>query len=206
MTISTTSIKAVATGNSATTVWPFTFLIPNQASLIVSTVDVASGNQTTISPANYSVTGLGNAAGGSVTYPLSGSPLTSATQLVIQRAVPNTQSTSFINQGAAYPADIEAALDYLTMMVQQVVDAQSRSIVFSVANTVPVQLATCDSARRNLSRLRWLGQPDCIAGTAGWRSCKRRNDAGCAGCDYGSGAGLTRYSGIVARSCDSIWC
>lgn len=140
MTISTTSIKAVATGNSATTVWPFNFPIPNQASLIVTLIDVVTGNPTVVAPVNYSVTGLGSPTGGSVTYPLSGPPLTNATQIVIQRAVADTQSTSFANQSATYPADIEAALDYLTMITQQIVDAQSRSIVFSIADTVPSQL------------------------------------------------------------------
>ena len=63
MTLTTSSIKAVAQGNSATTVWPYTFLIPALADLVVTLVDVASGNETVVNPVNYSVSGLGNAGG-----------------------------------------------------------------------------------------------------------------------------------------------
>jgi hypothetical protein len=50
MTIETTAIKAVATGNGATTVWPYTFLIPAEDDLVLTLVDVASGNPTVIAP------------------------------------------------------------------------------------------------------------------------------------------------------------
>ena len=159
MTISNTSIKAVALGNGATTVWPFTFNIPNQASLVVTLIDVASGNPTVLSPVNYIVTGLGNPNGGTVTYPLSGSPITSATQMVIQRATPYIQGTSFANQSGTYPADIEAALDYLTMGIQQLYDGQSRSIVFSVTDTVTQQLPSATGRANKYLAFDSLGGP-----------------------------------------------
>lgn len=149
MTISTTSIKAVGLGNGATTVWPFAFLIPNQASLIVTVVTIASGDEAVIAPVNYTVTGLGNPAGGTVTYPLSGSPLSALYKIVVQRAVADVQSTDLANQSAVYPADIEDALDYLTMITQQIVDTQMRSIVFSVADTAPAATLPVASARAN---------------------------------------------------------
>src|SRR6266550_9645861 len=136
MTLTTSSIKAVAQGNGATTVWPFTFLIPALADLVVTLVDVASGNETVVNPVNYSVSGLGNVGGGSVTYPLSGSPIAAATKIVVERFVPNLQQTDLTNQGGAYPADIEDALDYLTMITQQLQDQINRSILFSVSDTI----------------------------------------------------------------------
>src|SRR6266404_54734 len=145
MTLTTLSIKAVAQGNSATTVWPFTFLIPALADLVVTLVDVVSGNQTVVNPVNYSVTGLGNSGGGSVTYPLSGLPITAATKIVVSRSVANLQQTDLTNQGGAYPADIEDALDYITMITQQLQDQINRSIIFSIADlaagTLPVASA-----------------------------------------------------------------
>lgn len=149
MTLTTTSTKAVAQGNGATTSWPFNFLIPAIGDMIVTLVDIASGNPIVISPVNFSVTGLGSANGGTVTYPLSGSPITSATQIVVERFVPEVQQTNLINQGAVYPADIEDALDYLTMITQQLQDQVNRSIVFSVADIVEVPLPVA-SARANL--------------------------------------------------------
>lgn len=150
MTIETTAIKAVAQGNGATTVWPFTFNIPTQADLVLTLVDRTSGNETVISPVNYSVTGLGVPAGGTVTYPLSGSPVSSAFNVVIERSLPLTQETDLQNQGAVYPADIEAALDYLTMVTQQIQDQLNRAIIFSIADTVETTLPVA-SARANLS-------------------------------------------------------
>src|SRR6266404_2149614 len=74
MTLTTLSIKAVAQGNSATTVWPFTFLIPALADLVVTLVDVVSGNQTVVNPVNYSGTcwdyDAGGAAPAGFVYPI----------------------------------------------------------------------------------------------------------------------------------------
>lgn len=150
MTLATTSTKAVAQGNGATTSWPYTFLIPSLDSVVMTLIDIASGNPTVIPPANFSITGLGNPTGGAVTYPLSGSPLTAATQIVVERFVPETQETDFTLQGAVYPTDIEDALDYVTMICQQLQDQVDRSIVFSVGDTVEVTLPVA-SARANKS-------------------------------------------------------
>lgn len=149
MTLATTSTKAVAQGNGATTSWPYTFLIPAMDALTVTLIDIASGNPIVLAPSVYSVTGLGNPTGGAVTYPLSGSPITSATQIVVERFVPETQETDFTLQGAVYPTDIEDALDYLTMICQQLQDQVNRSIVFSVADTVETTLPVA-SARAGL--------------------------------------------------------
>jgi hypothetical protein len=149
MTIETTAIKAVAQGNGATTVWPFTFLIPATDDVVLTLVDVASGNPTVIAPVNYTVSGAGSANGGTVTYPLSGSPVPSTYFVVVERALPLTQETDLQNQGAVYPEDIEDALDYLTMLTQQLQDQIDRAIVFSVADTVETTLPTA-AARAGL--------------------------------------------------------
>lgn len=57
--------------------------------------------------------------GGTITYPLSGSPIASGTQLLIQRLVPFEQLTSIRNQGDFYEDVIEQALDTLCMEIQQ---------------------------------------------------------------------------------------
>jgi microcystin-dependent protein len=148
MTIETTAVKVVALGNGATTVWPFTFMIPALEDVTLTLVDVASGNQTVIAPIQYTVAGLGNPAGGSVTYPLSGSPVASTTQVVVERRMPLKQETDLQNQGAAYPETIEDALDYLTMVAQQLQDQINRSIVFNVADSSTVTLPSA-TARAN---------------------------------------------------------
>ncbi len=149
MTLATTSTKAVAQGNGANTTWPFTFLIPAMDSIVVSLVDIASGNITVIAPAYFSVTGLGNPTGGAVTYPLSGSPVAATSYVVVQRTVSETQETDFTLQGAVYPTDIEDALDYVTMICQQLQSQVNQSIVFSPADTVTPVLPS-KTARANL--------------------------------------------------------
>src|ERR1035437_3579414 len=150
MTIVTTSTKAVAQGNGATTTWPFNFLIPNLSSVVLTLVDIPSGNPTIIAPANFSITGLGNPAGGSITYPLSGSAVPATSNIVIQRVVAETQQTDFTLQGAVYPTDIEDALDYLTMITQQLQSQVNQSIVFSPADTVTVAPLPPATARAGL--------------------------------------------------------
>lgn len=145
MTVETQAIKAVYQGNGATTVFPYGFLIPTAAELRLSVINQFSGDVSIISPVNYSVTGLGNDAGGSVTYVA----IPAGYTLVIERVMPYTQEITFANQGAAYPADIEDGLDILTLQTQQLADAVSRSIVFSVADTVEQTLPVA-SARANL--------------------------------------------------------
>jgi microcystin-dependent protein len=168
MTITTTANKAVATGNSATTVWPFTFLIPEAGDLVVTLVDVASGNPTVLSPTLYTAAGLGVAGGGTVTYPLSGAPLTPLYYIVIERVLTETQETDLQNQGAVYPADIEAALDYLTMLVQQLQDGIDRSIVFSVADTIAPELPPASARAGLFLGFDSNGDPVALAGlTAG---------------------------------------
>lgn len=145
MTITTTSIKAVAQGNAATTTWPFTFLIPTLDDITVTLVLLSSGDETVLAPSLFTVTGLGDPAGGSVEYPLTGSPLSALYDIVVERFVAETQETDLVNQGGAYPADIEDALDYLTMITQQLQDQIDRCIVFSVADEVETTLPVADA-------------------------------------------------------------
>jgi hypothetical protein len=130
MTVSSTSSRVVYNGNGSTTVFPFAFKVQSSADLVVVFTD-ATGTDSTLSPSVYSATGFGQDAGGSVTYPLSGSPIATGTRLTIYRQVSPTQPTSISNQGAMWPAVIEAALDRLTFIVQYFLDGLSRALVIS---------------------------------------------------------------------------
>jgi hypothetical protein len=138
VTVSTTSNAITYTGNNATTVWTFPFPGVAASDIVVQTV--TGGVTTTISPALYTVslnapvapnpTGIG----GSVTYPLSGSPLAPTTNITILRTLPVQQNTSLANQGTLYQTVIEQALDYITMLVQQILGPSS---VNTLAITAP---------------------------------------------------------------------
>lgn len=164
MTITNTANRVVFQGNGATTVWPFTFIIPSVNDIVVTLVDVASGNETPLTPVQFTATGYDNPAGGSVTYPLSGSPLSAATYLVIERTLALVQDTDLVNQGGAYPADIEGALDYLTMITQQQQDLIERSIIFSAADIVVTTLPTATARANKLFGFDSSGNPIAIDG------------------------------------------
>ncbi len=114
-------------GNGLTTVFPYNFPVQQVGQMVVSITNnnVSPPVTTVLGTSQYSVSGIGSPNGGTVTYPLSGSPLPAGWSITIQRVVPYQQNTSLANQGAFYPQVVEAALDYLTMQVQQLAASQA---------------------------------------------------------------------------------
>lgn len=125
MTVSTTASQTILGGNGATTVFDFSFIAVATADIEVIYTN-ANGSETTLSPSQYSITlnpvGTGQlwSVGGTVSYPLIGSPIASGTTLTIQRILPLVQETSIQDQGDFAPQVTEEALDILCMEIQQV--------------------------------------------------------------------------------------
>ena len=134
MTVSTTTNKVVAQGNGLTTTFSFSFPVPAASDLKVYYTDTF-GNISLLSPSTYTVAGVGSPNGGSVTYPLSGSPITSGTSLTIQRVVPYQQLTDLVNQSGYYPDVVEGSLDNLEMQIQQVAQLTTNALVFPIYET-----------------------------------------------------------------------
>lgn len=137
MTISNQNSFVTHTGNSATTVWPFTFFIPTADDLVVTLWSEATSS-VILAPGSYSVTGLGDPAGGAVTYPLVGSPISPSQTITVQRVVPLVQDTDFSNQTNFYPEVFEDALDYLMMAIQQLNFASSRAVLLPVGDPTSI--------------------------------------------------------------------
>lgn len=142
MTIETTTSSVTYQGNSATTAFTYAFLIPAAADVVVSLTDIAGNTTTTIDPADYTITGLADANGGTVTYPLVGSPITTASNITIQRVLPLTQEVDLTNQDGFFPTVLEDALDTLCMEIQQVQEQIDRAVIFPVGTTVNVPALT----------------------------------------------------------------
>lgn len=125
MTISTIPSATTLLGNGVLTSFQFFFIGVAAADITVTYVDT-NGSQTVLSTLAYTLTL--NAAttgslwgiGGSVQYPLVGSPIAAGTQLIISRTLPLTQLTTISNQGQFTPQVIEQALDLLCLEIQQV--------------------------------------------------------------------------------------
>lgn len=136
MTISSTTSKVTYSGNGSTSAFPFSFPIFEEDHLqIIRTFADGSINYIT---SNFSLTGVGDTAGGTVTYPVSGDPLPSGETLTLARILPLTQSTDLTNQGGFYPEVLETALDRQVMISQQLAEAVERSVKLPISSTVSV--------------------------------------------------------------------
>lgn len=125
MTISTETSVVTYTGNGATTVFTFPFVSGGVSSDIEVIFTNSAGVETILDTSQYTlvfnpipVGGLWS-IGGSVTYPIAGSPIQIGTYLTINRTVPFEQTVSINNQGAFYPQAVEQALDLLELQLQQ---------------------------------------------------------------------------------------
>jgi hypothetical protein len=118
MTITSAQLSVTWSGNGLTQVFNYPFLIPSpgQCSLVYTD---AEGNQTAVSAGNFSISGTGNAAGGTLAYPISGSPIAAGTSLTLTRVVPYQQAFHPPAQGPIYPPSLEGALDALAMQIMQ---------------------------------------------------------------------------------------
>jgi hypothetical protein len=121
MTVSTTGTSVRYTGNSSTTSFPFAFQVLAATDLVVIKTEAATGAETTlVKDTDYSVTLTdGGSGGGSITHPLSGSPLASTHTLLIKRVRARTQSSNFSGVGGYHPESHEETFDHLTMVAQE---------------------------------------------------------------------------------------
>ncbi len=134
MTVQTTSNKAGPyTGNGATVTWGATFRVDQPADLqVILTNEV--GGETVLNPAQYTVSGVGDPAGITVTYPVSGAPLASTQKITLLRVVDYDQQTSITNQGGFYPRVIEAALDRIVFQCQQLAEKVGRAVTIPISS------------------------------------------------------------------------
>lgn len=162
MTIPSTTRKAGPfTGNGSNTSFPFTFKVFSTEDVAV-TVNNALGAETVlVLDSDYSVTlNVDQEAtpGGTVTYPISGSPLASGLKLSITGAVAYEQGTDIPTGGDFNPTILENALDSLSMQIQQLDEAVSRAAVVPVTSpTDAAELsANIDLLATNITKLTTL--------------------------------------------------
>jgi hypothetical protein len=135
MTIATDQVRTISQGNGVVTNWPYYFPIRFATSLEL--VLSQNGVEEIVNPSLYTVAGVGNAQGGSVTYPLSGAPVPEGTTVILQRKPVFLQTLSLSNQQDFYPEAIEqAGFDSVVEQTQDLNDRQLRAI--SVTLDTPV--------------------------------------------------------------------
>jgi len=129
MTITSQTNKFSFTGTGSTTVFAYTNKIFAQTDLVV-TIDDAVQTLTS----QYTVSGVGDDAGGNVTFinaPANG------TTVILQIDQPRTQATDYV-VGGPFPAlSHENALDKITSILQTTREITSRALTFAIG-TIPV--------------------------------------------------------------------
>lgn len=124
MTISTQASTTTVLGDGSNTSFDFNFIADAAEFISVTFIDT-DGTETTLSSSSYTLvinapaTGQLWGVGGTVTYPLVGSPIALGTSLRISRILPYTQVISISNQGDFAPQVIEEMGDTLEMQIQQ---------------------------------------------------------------------------------------
>lgn len=115
--VETSEIDIIADG--ATRTFAYGFRIPDKSSALLYVVDVYE-EEVPVPAANWTITGLDNATGGTITYPLPDvAPLAAGTRLRLRRDMAIVQTASFRNQASIYPDLVERMADRIVMMIQQ---------------------------------------------------------------------------------------
>jgi len=133
MTVSSETKRSDYAGNGSTTAFATGFrFLENSHIKVILTVDSTGVETVQAETTNYTLTGAGLDAGGTVTMlvaPPSGNTLT------IKRDIPLTQGTDYV-ENDAFPAEShEEALDKLTMITQQQQEELDRSLKLSESQT-----------------------------------------------------------------------
>ena len=135
MTISSTTVKNSYSGDGSTSAFSYTFKIFANSDLQVIIRSSTGAETVKTITTHYTVSGAGDANGGSVTF-TSGNIPASGETVVIRRAVPQTQSIDYIANDP-FPAEShEEGLDRSMMTIQQMQEELDRSIKLSRTNTI----------------------------------------------------------------------
>jgi hypothetical protein len=142
MTISSEVRKAGPySGNDVTTSFPFSFKVFSADDMVVVRTNATDIETTLTGGTDYSVTlnaDQDTSPGGSITLPAA---LASGFLLTITSSVPNLQTLDLTNQGGFYPRVINAALDRVTILVQQVSEQVGRAVKVGISSALtPDQL------------------------------------------------------------------
>lgn len=138
MTIASAVSKVTLNGNGSTTSFPFGFKVWKAADLEVSITD-ASGAVSIVT--NWGVV-LSPSGGGTVTYPLTGSPLPTGHKITIARSMDFLQDVDLVSGTRWDPEVVETALDRATAERQQLKERLDRAVAVPISSsTTPEQFA-----------------------------------------------------------------
>lgn len=125
-------------GDGSTSVYDYDFPINDKTELLVKTLDSDYNVDTLVLDTDYSVSGVEDENGGSITLLVSmiATPLESGTNLIILGRLPIEQQNDIGNQGSFRPDVIEDEFDNLSKVDQEQQEQIGRSI--KIPDSIPV--------------------------------------------------------------------
>ena len=148
MTVSSTTTKNSYSGNASTTVFAYGFKIFDDDDITVIIRTDSTGAETTkTKTTHYTVSNVGNASGGNVTFTSGNTPASGETVVLIRNTA-RTQLTDY-TPNDPFPADShEDALDKLTLITQELEENIGRSLKVSQTNVIATSEFTADATAR----------------------------------------------------------
>ena len=135
MTISTTTIKNSYSGNDSTTSFSYTFKIASDSEMQVI-IRSSTGTETVKTlTTHYTVSGAGNANGGTVTTTADNTVATGET-IILRRNTTQTQGMDLIDNDPMAADTIETAHDKSMALIQELQEQVDRSFKVSRTNTI----------------------------------------------------------------------
>lgn len=135
MTVASTPLRKDHTGNGIAPSFIYDWYVANKAHLLVTRVTIATGVQSTlVVDTDYTVTGVGNPAGGTVAI---SPPLSALYKLVITPNIPQSQEIDFTTEQSVTPERVEEGFDKTIQLIKQIFEVLNRAVVIPVGSTTP---------------------------------------------------------------------
>jgi hypothetical protein len=125
MTVSSEVTRNSYNGNSSQTVFPYTFRILDEEHILVVFMDANNVETIAALTTDYTVSDVGEAAGGDITCVVA--PAT-GTQVIILRNIPITQEEHYVENDPFPALAHETALDRLAMESQMILERMDRAV------------------------------------------------------------------------------
>ena len=160
MTVSSTTTRKSASGDGSNDEFPYDFKIFDDDDITVIIRTDSTGAETVkTKTTHYTVSGVGSASGGNVTF-TSGNIPASGETVVLLRTTARTQLTDYVANDP-FPAEShEDALDKLTFITQELEEQLGRSLKVSQTNVIATSEFTADATARANKILSFDGSGD----------------------------------------------
>lgn len=134
MTDTSTILKNTYQGNGSTTEFDYQFKVLEAQELIAIKTNSDGLDEILTLNSDYTIAGIGQNSGGSITYPISGAPLASNQKITLYPVYSLTQTIDFTNQDKAYFELFEEGLDRANLKLKMLKEELNRTIKIGVTS------------------------------------------------------------------------